>query len=534
MRSLAAAALALAVLVVTGAASARLVQGTERSERLRGTNGADTIFGRGGRDRLIGLGGRDLLHGGGGRDLVLAGAGGDRVAVEHDGASDVVSCGGGRDVVTADPRDGVRGCEVVSRAISRDIYRNADSQHETQVEPDSFAAGSRIVTTFQSGRSQTGGASNIGWASSRDGGRSWRSGFLPQLTRLSRPAGPAERASDPVVAYDAAHGVWLITSLLIAPRTQLAISRSRDGLRWSAPVAAASAEPPAGSGVAYDKQWLACDNWPSSPFRGRCYLAYTDVTARNRISTQTSSDGGQTWSASVFTARGEATGSFPVIRPNGDLVVIHSDWSAIFAARSTDGGASFAAPVRIGQARMPQLGPYRAFGALASADVDAAGTIYATWFDCRFRSNCSGTDVVLARSSDGASWTQPARVPAVSARSSRVPVTPAVAVDPATSGASARLAIVYYTLSGIPCRACTIDAWLVRSRNGGRAWSAPQRLSARPMRVEWLPDTSLGRMLADYISVSFARGRPVPVFALASEQRGGLRRQAIFATTRPG
>ena len=55
------------------------------------------------------------------------------------GVPDTVSCGHGRDLVTADASDRVaRDCEVVSREISRDPYRNPQSQHETQVEPDSF------------------------------------------------------------------------------------------------------------------------------------------------------------------------------------------------------------------------------------------------------------------------------------------------------------------------------------------------------------------------------------------------------------
>jgi len=47
------------------------------------------------------------------------------------GHRDTVSCGRGRDIVTADPTDRVaRDCEVVSREISRDPYRNPESQHE--------------------------------------------------------------------------------------------------------------------------------------------------------------------------------------------------------------------------------------------------------------------------------------------------------------------------------------------------------------------------------------------------------------------
>jgi hypothetical protein len=50
------------------------------------------------------------------------------------------------------------------------------------VEPDSYSFGSTIVTVFQSGRFLDGGAANIGFATSRNGGRTWRSGVLPGLS----------------------------------------------------------------------------------------------------------------------------------------------------------------------------------------------------------------------------------------------------------------------------------------------------------------------------------------------------------------
>ena len=52
------------------------------------------------------------------------------------------------------------------------------------------------------------------------------------------------------------------------------------------------------------------------------------------------------------------------------------------------------------------------------------------------------------------------------------------------------------------------------------------------MPLAWLADTGLGRMLGDYISISFVGGRPVPVLSLAAEPESGEFRQAIFATTR--
>ena len=127
----------------------------------------------------------------------------DRIAAEG-GAANTIRCKAGRDVVTADPGDKVAAdCEVVSLRVSSDPYRNASSQHQAQVEPDSFGFGSTEVTTFQSGRFNDGGASNIGWATTTDAGKTWKSGFLPGLTQFSAPPGPYPRASDPVTTYDA-------------------------------------------------------------------------------------------------------------------------------------------------------------------------------------------------------------------------------------------------------------------------------------------------------------------------------------------
>jgi hypothetical protein len=41
-------------------------------------------------------------------------------------------------------------------------------------------------------------------------------------------------------------------------------------------------------------------------------------------------------------------------------------------------------------------------------------------------------------------------------------------------------------------------------------------------------------MLGDYIGISFARNRAVPVFAIASPASGRRLRQSIYATAPPG
>jgi hypothetical protein len=498
-------------------------------DRLRGTQRADTLQGLGGNDLLTGRGGADLLVGGTGRDRLVGGPGADNLAAEVDVARDSVSCGRGRDVVTAELVDRVdRDCETVSRQLSRDASRNASAHHQTQVEPDSLSFGNSVVTTFQSGRVAEGAAAMIGFATSHDGGRTWRSGFLPGVTADSTPPGPG-RGSDPVVAYDAVHGIWMIATLSVAPETtRLLISRSTDGLRWSVPVAAAST--PART-LAYDKEWIVCDNWPSSPFRGSCYLSFTEVT-RDRLATAVSRDGGLTWSASVPTTprNPSAVGAFPVVQPNGTLVVVYLGRGEMLAARSTDNGASFtqariaeAASIDIRELRDPPL---------PSADADGAGRIYVTWHDCRSRPNCAANDIVLATSSDGLAWST-RRVPIVATASRAHFVHPAVAIDPATSGARARVGITYYVLPTTACdvSSCRIDVGFVSSANGGASWGAPQRLNARSMRLAWLPPTSLGRMLADYISTSWVRGAALAIFAHASPLAAdGSFREAIFAT----
>src|SRR5438046_4498769 len=131
---------------------------------------------------------------------------------------------------------------VALTRVSVDPFSNATSQHATEVEPDTFAFGSTAVGAFQVGRFFDGGSTDIGFVRSGDGGRTWGApGFLPGLTFSSGAAGsPYERVSDPSVAYDAVHGVWLISSIPPLPNLGVPtgfLSRSTDdGRTWRLPV----------------------------------------------------------------------------------------------------------------------------------------------------------------------------------------------------------------------------------------------------------------------------------------------------------
>ena len=335
--------------------------------------------------------------------------------------------------------------------------------------------------------------------------------------------------------YDAAHGTWLAATLGISEREasyHLYVNRSPDGVTWSAPVAAVTAR----TGD-LDKEWITCDNGRSSPFFGRCYLSYFHVGS-GEIRTTFSNDGGLTWSTPAASSPipGEEigfNGAQPLVLPNGTLVVVYTAFadarfnarSELAATRSTDGGVTFSAPVRMAPLSTAAIPAIRTF-ALASAEVDAAGRMFVAWEGCPGGGSCSASRIVMTTSVDGVTWT-----PAQSVTTGTQSVDhflPGIAASPAAAG---RLALVYHSIpddcANVP--GCAgIDVFHTTSRDGGRTWSRQQRLTAEAVALDSIARTRLGLMLADYVSTSFVRGRPVSVFVLASARINGRFRQATF------
>ena len=130
---------------------------------------------------------------------------------------------------------------VLPTPIGEDTYTNPDGQHRTQVEPDSFAHGNTVVTAFQTGRVFDGGASNIAWATTTNAGRIWTTGNLPGTT--IHEGGPWARISDPSVAYDPEHDVWMISTLAFGMRLAAPLERRAPSSRADRPTAASRGRP---------------------------------------------------------------------------------------------------------------------------------------------------------------------------------------------------------------------------------------------------------------------------------------------------
>ena len=419
--------------------------------------------------------------------------------------------------------------------ISTDTFSNSSSQHATEIEPDTFAFGSTIVAAFQVGRALHGASSDTGFATSIDGGKTWTSGFLPGISRAQDPSNPYDLANDPGVGYDAAHGVWLIVTMPWsyapgdrppAPIPGAIVSRSTDGIHWDDPIAVTP------DVLSSDKPWVTCDNTPTSPFYGNCYVEWDVPNSGGLIQMNTSSDGGLTWGPTLSTPdNASGVGGLPLVQPNGKVIVpfVHLAQNSMLAFSSSDGGATWSTTVtisRISQRRA--AGGFRTT-AMPSAEIDAAGNVYVVWQDCRFRTACSSGDIVMSTSSDGVRWSNPVRIPIDSVSSTVDHFIPGLAVDPTTSGPAAHLALAYYYYPVANCTfdTCELNVGFISSSNGGRTWGSPLTL-AGPMKLAWLPTTNRRPMLADYISSSYCLHKAYTVFPVAQPKVGTTFDVAMF------
>jgi hypothetical protein len=431
----------------------------------------------------------------------------------------------------------VAAANVPLTQVSADPYTNATSQHATELEPDTFAAHGTVVGAFQVGRFFNGGASDIGVVRSGDGGTTWGApGFLHLTFNSGDTSSPYERVSDPSVAYDAAHGVWMVSSIPLLPNTSVPtvfVNRSTDdGVTWGPPI---SLPPPISHRVDLDKNWTACDNHAASPFYGHCYTEFDNFGDGDKELMSTSTDGGLTWSVAVETAgHDKGLGGQPVVQPSGRVIVpFESLNGTISAFYSDDGGDSWSKAVTVSHIRFHGVAGNLRTSPLPSAEIAGDGTVYVAWEDCRFRKKCTSNDIVFSTSSDGVSWSDVARVPIDDVTSTVDHFIPGIAVDPTTSGAGTHVALTYYFYPDAACAGgCQLDVGYISSPDGGAHWGAATQL-AGPMTLDQIAQTSQGPMVGDYISTSFSGGLATTVFAVGKPPTTAAFDEAMYAPTSP-
>ncbi len=422
--------------------------------------------------------------------------------------------------------------QVPLKKMSTDPFTNSDSVHKTEVEPSSFSWGNTIVSAFHVGRrpgSIGWGSADVGFATSTNGGRTWKHGSLPGLT-VNYDGGPYGAAADPSVAYDAKHGQWLISTLPLAGLNQqsgligdVAVSRSTDGLTWGNPILIDSTH-------LDDKNWTVCDNTPSSKFYGNCYTEWDQAFGTGDILMSVSSDGGQTWGPGLPSSdHAGGLGGEPLVQPNGTVIVPFEGFG-VDSISSTDGGKTWGKSVSIANINEHQVAGNFRDPDLPGATIDGAGKVYVVWSDCSFRSGCTSNDIVMSSSSDGKTWSKPSRIPIDAVNSTVDHFIAGIGADPTTSGATAHLTIVYYYYPVANCGvSCKLYVGFTTSQDGGQTWTAGAQI-AGPMKLSWLPLSDNGYMVADYIGVSYVNGNPFGVFPVAKGPSKGLLNENMYTT----
>jgi hypothetical protein len=420
--------------------------------------------------------------------------------------------------------------------LSVDNLTNSDSVHKTEVEPDMFAWGNTIVSAFHVARrpgSIGWGSGDVGFATSTNGGVTWQHGDLPGLT-VNYKGGTYGAAADPSVAFDAKHATWMISTLPLVGLSDggqfigdVAVSLSTDGLHWGNPVNIDKTH-------LDDKNWTVCDNSTSSPFYGNCYTEWDQAFGTGDVLMSVSSDGGQTWGKGLASSdRAGGLGGEPLVQPNG-TVIVPFEGGGIDVFSSTNGGVSWGKSQLIsninnhldaGGIRNPNL---------PSTAIDGAGKVFVVWSDCRFRTSCKENDIVMSSSSDGKTWGAVARIPIDPTTSTVDHFLAGIGIDPATSGTTAHMTIVYYfyPVSNCSSTTCQLEVGFTTSTDGGSTWTAGKKI-AGPMKLAWLPVSDDGPMVADYIGVTYVNGNAFGVFANAQAPTGSTLAEAMFTTKQP-
>jgi hypothetical protein len=366
---------------------------------------------------------------------------------------------------------------------------------------------------------------------STDGGNTWQAS-----PELALPKG-ATVMTDPTLAWDDSNNVFLVGLTGYDPPTWDTIGiviykSSNGGQTWSAPN-------PIHNSAADDKQWVAGDSNPSSPFRGNVYTVWDN----NGIAFARTTDHGATWTGTSGAAAGAPIASGDTVYPEitvsdtGTVYVVSTDTASLVAMMvSTDGGDSFepatnpATGITTLEDALPAVDrwaelPGGTFRVISDPTVAAYGDILlVAWSDYRE----GAARIYYVRSADaGNTWSNPSgqRLDTATVPSDFHHIMPQMVVD--------QLGVfgcVYYEFGPKPTK-MLIDVVLSLSFDKGETFGRSV-LTTQPwdpaVDAPWAHGDSQVTFIGDYMGLDASSQGFQPVW---TDTRTGI--QELFTTTVP-
>ncbi len=262
---------------------------------------------------------------------------------------------------------------------------------------------------------------------SNDGGAHWccvssdpshLGTLIPGVDHLA--GGQYDAGGDPAVAFDSRGHVYYagLGFDRTAPPNTVAVNKgtfdASGKLTWGPPTFINPTTSPA---IFNDKEWIAADSHPASPFRDRVYVTWTrfifnpqnGAFVQSPIFFAFSTDGGETFSDPVSIVGNVHfdQGSRPVVGSDGTVFVFFEGatrlamFSSTYMVKSTDGGISWSRPVAIAplvDIISPANTVFRV-NSLPAAAISPDGDLFVAWSsEIKNAASAYGVDSVCVNS----------------------------------------------------------------------------------------------------------------------------------------
>ncbi len=323
--------------------------------------------------------------------------------------------------------------------------------------------------------------------------------------------------SDPAPTIDK-NGVFVFTSLnTVGTAFMYGQYSTNYGVNWSTPYTITS--------VSSDKNFTGTDDYPSSPYYGKSYTVWSNMSlGAPPIVISGTTNGGVSWGA-VSQINTPPSGHYSqgadiICGPGGTVLVT---WAAPVSAspytedffgfaKSTNGGSTWTVTENAFDGNGIRSQSYNGWGIRVNSfpriGVDRSGGpyngyIYIVTSQINLAPAGSDADVVIHRSTDGGTtWSSGIRVNQDALSNGKVQFFPAIRVDE-----NGGVNVVYYDNRNYPSVGDSCETYMSRSIDGGLTWTD---IKVSDHRWKVAPEPGAAPYMGDYIGITSGNNKIWP------------------------